>query len=141
MPPCSPPNDIIASMGDLQMPSDITAHPLSPLWSKRWEEPTFKMIVQAEFKWRVGGRKCAERSARRALSGCCGMDPPGPDSSAPSSLSVRPSAEETSMRPITHPFFFLMRASKKLIKNTGSTWYRLCCSCTSFSHCSQMLLP
>lgn len=51
---------------DLQMASDITAYPLSPLWSMRWEEPTSKMIIQAEFKWHVCGGKCAERSARRA---------------------------------------------------------------------------
>lgn len=56
-----------ACVTDLQMPSDITAYPLSPFWSKRWEEPTSKMIIQPEFKWHVCGGKCTERSACRAL--------------------------------------------------------------------------
>ena len=86
---------------DLQMPSDITAYSLSSLWSEHWEEPTSEMIIQAEFKWRVCGGKCAERSAPRAVFW---LDPRGPDSSAPSSRFVRPRAEETPTRPV-RPLF------------------------------------
>lgn len=114
--------------------------PYHPLWSRRWEEPTSKLIIQAEFKWHVCGGKCAVRATGRGVNWLLQRGSTWPRLFC----SQQPLCSARCCGDVRAPNQILIssvRASEKLIENIAYTRSPFCCRCTSFRHCSLLLLP